>query len=192
MCSSAFGPAIDSFFGDVADQKNRYGAIFGKHQKLPGHFSNLRHRAGRRFQFHRKDRLHRINYYCLRVETVNLFKDSLKTGFRQQVKPFRVDAQSLAAQFDLPLALFARDVQNFAVVGRELVCDRKQQCRFSDPGVAAYQNQASRELCRRLTRGRILLCLKTGAHRPGFRCPDKRAARLRHAKQSAARACVRA
>src|SRR5215216_1212625 len=75
----------------------------------------------------------------MRPEAINLFKDALKAGLRQKVEALRIDAQPLAAQLDLPLALFAGNVEDFAISFRELVCDLREQRGLANARIAANQ-----------------------------------------------------
>ena len=68
-------------------------------------------------------------------------KDVFEIGFGQQVKVLGFDAESLAAQFDLPFRLFAGNVKHERVVARSVYRRPEQERAFADARIAADQNE---------------------------------------------------
>ena len=92
-----------SVFGDVADQEDGDRAVLCQQQELMSDFPHLRNRSGRRLDQRGENRLDGIDDNRRRLEPLDFVKNVFEICLGQQIKILGLNAQALAAQFDLPL-----------------------------------------------------------------------------------------
>src|SRR5207237_10083164 len=88
--------------------------------------------------------LHRINHNCAGLDSLDLAKEVLQVGLRQQQKIWRVDAEPLAAKLYLPLRFFAGNIKYGNIISAEFVGHLKQQGALADARIAAEQDERAR------------------------------------------------
>ena len=107
-----------------------------------GRLPNLRHRARRRAQLGRVERLHRIDHADLGALALERLANNLQLGLGQDLDPAGA-TQPLGAKLDLRRRLLARDEQAAATLSDRLERTQKQS-RLADAGLAADEHERGR------------------------------------------------
>ena len=130
--------------GHVPDEERRNVLPLRGKEQLRCRLADLADAAWRRLELQREHRLDRVDDDERRIEPPDLFEDPLEAGLREDVERRALHAEPLTSRLDLVLGLFAGAVEHGAEVVRK-VCRRLQQQRgLADAGLAADQDQRSR------------------------------------------------
>ena len=129
-----------AFFVDMTDQNNRCSCFFGEFQNRSRTLAHLYDAARRRVDVLRRDGLYRVDDDQIGSRILDVCENLFQRCFAryQQVVCFRM-GDTVGAQFQLPCAFFARDIQHLLV--REAEHCLKYQRRLSDARFTAYQRK---------------------------------------------------
>ena len=127
-----------ALLGDVSDEEDCHTALFGKLHQGSGTFANLGDAAGRGIHHFRGHRLYGVDDEQRGLQCGGIFQHLVDVAFAIEqglVPGFGLLEHPVGAEFDLPLAFFAADVEDACLA--HLQDGLEQECGFPDTRFAA-------------------------------------------------------